>query len=206
MCITLAMTSPTRRACFAGVVLLPLGLALPLCTVQQIVLIGGVAMMAAGLIAGGIMAGQVLRADRRRHECNRPLISMVWTHGPRACPGWVPSTALHMDGPLDFTTLKKMLSVADGALGLHLEKLETAGYINAEKAFVGRRPKTTYSLDSKGPPSVGCVSRIDAAVAGGRLKAKLPRDPLINGPFFLVSPQICLSWTSTSDGNSEARL
>src|SRR5262249_8152212 len=33
-------------------------------------------------------------------------------------------TALQIDGPLDFTTLKKHLQVADGTLGLHLEKLE----------------------------------------------------------------------------------
>jgi predicted ArsR family transcriptional regulator len=59
-------------------------------------------------------------------------------------------TGLHMDGPLDFTTLKKMLDVADGALGLHLEKLESIGYISAEKAFVGRRPKTTYRLTATG--------------------------------------------------------
>ncbi len=59
-------------------------------------------------------------------------------------------TGLHMDGPLDFTTLKKMLGVADGALGLHLDKLETIGYISAKKAFVGRRPKTTYSLTATG--------------------------------------------------------
>ena len=46
-------------------------------------------------------------------------------------------TALQVDGRLDFTTLRKRLSVADGALGLHLEKLEEAGYINCHKAFVG---------------------------------------------------------------------
>jgi predicted ArsR family transcriptional regulator len=59
-------------------------------------------------------------------------------------------TGLHMDGPLDFTTLKKRLVVADGALGLHLEKLEAIGYVSADRAFVGRRPKTTYRLTSTG--------------------------------------------------------
>ena len=33
-------------------------------------------------------------------------------------------TALHSGGALDFTTLKKRLKVADGALGTHLQKLE----------------------------------------------------------------------------------
>ena len=59
-------------------------------------------------------------------------------------------TALRLDGPLDFTTLKKRLAVADGVLGLHLQKLEEAGYIGADKAFVGRRPKTTYRLTPSG--------------------------------------------------------
>src|SRR5580704_5359457 len=59
-------------------------------------------------------------------------------------------TALRMDGPLDFTTLKKRLAVVDGVLGMHLQKLEDVGYVGAEKAFFGRRPKTTYRLTVAG--------------------------------------------------------
>src|SRR6478609_3869152 len=59
-------------------------------------------------------------------------------------------TALQLDGPLDFTALKKRLEAADGSLGLQLQKLEEVAYIKAEKAFVGRRPKTTYELTQKG--------------------------------------------------------
>ena len=59
-------------------------------------------------------------------------------------------TALQIDGPLDFTTLKKRLGVADGALGLHLRKLEDAGYVACRKAFVGRRPKSTYRITPGG--------------------------------------------------------
>ena len=59
-------------------------------------------------------------------------------------------TALQLDGPHDFTTLKKRLEIADGSLGLQLQKLEEAEYIRSEKAFVGRRPKTTYHLTKKG--------------------------------------------------------
>ena len=55
-------------------------------------------------------------------------------------------TALRMDGPHDFTTLKKRLKASDGALGMHLQILEGQGYIASRKAFVGRRPKTTYRL------------------------------------------------------------
>ena|SRR5436190_20137810 len=59
-------------------------------------------------------------------------------------------TALQLDGPHDFTTLRKRLEVADGSLSLQLQKLEEAEYIRSEKAFVGRRPKTTYHLTKKG--------------------------------------------------------
>ena len=59
-------------------------------------------------------------------------------------------TALQMDGALDFTTLKKRLDVADGALGIHLRKLDDIGYVRCRKAFVGKRPKSTYSITSKG--------------------------------------------------------
>jgi predicted ArsR family transcriptional regulator len=59
-------------------------------------------------------------------------------------------TALQMDGALDFTTLRKRLDVADGALGLHLRNLEETGYVDCKKAFVGRRPKSTYRLTRAG--------------------------------------------------------
>ncbi|HEY1599590.1 MAG TPA: transcriptional regulator [Pirellulales bacterium] len=63
-------------------------------------------------------------------------------------------TALQVDGRLDFTTLKKRLAVTDGALGLHLEKLEQAGYISCQKAFVGVRPKSTYRITAAGQKSL----------------------------------------------------
>lgn len=59
-------------------------------------------------------------------------------------------TALQIDGKLDFTTLKKRLHVTDGSLGMHLQKLEEINYIKSKKAFVGRRPKTTYRLTATG--------------------------------------------------------
>ncbi len=58
--------------------------------------------------------------------------------------------ALQADGALDFTTLKKRLGVADGAIGTHLQKLEAIGYIECDKQFVGRRPKSTYQISDKG--------------------------------------------------------
>jgi DNA-binding PadR family transcriptional regulator len=55
-----------------------------------------------------------------------------------------------VDGPLDFTTLKKRLDVSDGAIGPHLLKLEEIGYLECTKAFVGRRPRTTYRITEAG--------------------------------------------------------
>ena len=58
--------------------------------------------------------------------------------------------ALQMDRRLDFTTLKKRLHVADGALGTHLGKLEAVGYIASRRRLIGRRPRTTYRLTARG--------------------------------------------------------
>lgn len=59
-------------------------------------------------------------------------------------------TALQIDGSLDFTTLKKRLEVADGALGIHLGKLRDINYVTCKKQFVGKRPKSTYTITKKG--------------------------------------------------------
>jgi DNA-binding MarR family transcriptional regulator len=78
-------------------------------------------------------------------------------------------TALQIDGPLDFTTLKKRLNVADGALGLHLRKLEDVGYIACEKSFIGRRPKSTYGITPNGRKALAnyldALQRVIDAVA-----------------------------------------
>jgi DNA-binding PadR family transcriptional regulator len=59
-------------------------------------------------------------------------------------------TTLQTQGPKDFTTLREMLDATDGALGMHLQKLEEIGYIKCDKAFVGRKPKSTYTLTAAG--------------------------------------------------------
>lgn len=59
-------------------------------------------------------------------------------------------TALQTESDLDFTTLKRRLAVADGAIGIHLQKLEAIGYITCTKSFVGKRPNSSYRLTPKG--------------------------------------------------------
>ena len=80
-------------------------------------------------------------------------------------------TALRIEGPLDFTTLKKRPEVGDGVLGLHLRKLEETGYLTCKKTFVGRRPKSTYRITRSGRKALAdyldaMQGLIDAVEAG----------------------------------------
>lgn len=58
--------------------------------------------------------------------------------------------ALESDEEVDFTYLKDSLELTDGNLGGHLIKLEDAKYIQVNKTFVGRKPKSFVSATNKG--------------------------------------------------------
>ena len=58
-------------------------------------------------------------------------------------------TLVHMDKSISFSTLKKELWLSDGNLGMHLEKLESAGYISIEKSFVEKKPLSTIRIEKK---------------------------------------------------------
>jgi hypothetical protein len=63
MCLVIAAANRQRRASLAvTVALVPFGISLPLCSQQQVALIGGIAVAAAGIVAAGILAGQLRRA------------------------------------------------------------------------------------------------------------------------------------------------
>ena len=51
---------------------------------------------------------------------------------------------------LEFTYLQKLLGVTEGNLGSHLAKLEAVAYIEVEKAFVNRKPRTFLSATGTG--------------------------------------------------------
>lgn len=53
-------------------------------------------------------------------------------------------------GSADFTLLKKRLQATDGNLSVQLRKLEEAGYVTIDKAFVGKKPQTTVTLTDAG--------------------------------------------------------
>jgi DNA-binding MarR family transcriptional regulator len=59
-------------------------------------------------------------------------------------------TLLLQEGSLDFATLKRTLGLTDGNLGAHLRVLEGRDYIAVEKAFEGRKPRTTCRVTTVG--------------------------------------------------------
>jgi DNA-binding MarR family transcriptional regulator len=54
------------------------------------------------------------------------------------------------DEGLDFTRLKKLTDATDGNLGGHIETLARAGYVEVDKRFVNRRPKTVVKATPVG--------------------------------------------------------
>ncbi|MGD0224260.1 MAG: transcriptional regulator [Terriglobia bacterium] len=59
-------------------------------------------------------------------------------------------SALAANESLSFHDLKKLLATTDGNLSVHARKLEEAKYIECEKYFEGRLPKTVYRLSPAG--------------------------------------------------------
>lgn len=55
-----------------------------------------------------------------------------------------------LSGEQSFKELKDITDSTDGNLGAQLLKLEDMEYISSKKAFVGRKPKTTYKLTELG--------------------------------------------------------
>jgi DNA-binding MarR family transcriptional regulator len=51
---------------------------------------------------------------------------------------------------LEFARLKKLTGATDGNLGAHIDHLTRAGYVEATKAFVARRPRTTVKATPTG--------------------------------------------------------
>lgn len=51
---------------------------------------------------------------------------------------------------IDFTALKRELSLTDGNLGAQITKLEHAKYLKVKKGFVARRPRTQVQATSRG--------------------------------------------------------
>lgn len=59
-------------------------------------------------------------------------------------------SALAVHESLTFNELKALLEVSDGNLSVHARKLEDAGYVDCQKGFDGRIPRTEYRLTDTG--------------------------------------------------------
>lgn len=65
MCLVIAATNRQRRVGMAATVaLVPFGISLPLCSQQGVALVGGIAVAVAGMVAAGILAGQLRTAKQ----------------------------------------------------------------------------------------------------------------------------------------------
>jgi DNA-binding MarR family transcriptional regulator len=58
--------------------------------------------------------------------------------------------ALISGDAVDFTFLQKNLGISDGNLSTHLSKLEAERYIQSNKTFVNKKPKTWYQITTGG--------------------------------------------------------
>lgn len=68
---------------------------------------------------------------------------------------------------LDFARLKGLTGATDGNLGAHLDQLSRAGYVEVNKAFVGRRPRTTVKASADGRAAFARhVAFLKAIIAG----------------------------------------
>jgi DNA-binding MarR family transcriptional regulator len=59
-------------------------------------------------------------------------------------------SALAVEESLTFNELKQRLATSDGNLSVHARRLEEAGYVEIEKSFDGRIPRTDYRLTETG--------------------------------------------------------
>jgi len=76
--------------------------------------------------------------DRLVHEPARLMILLV----------------LYTVETADFTFLINATELTDGNLSSHLSKLETAGYVESQKSFHVKRPKTHLRLTTSGRQAV----------------------------------------------------
>ncbi len=79
-------------------------------------------------------------------------------------------SALAARAQLSFSELKKLLDLTDGNLSVHCRKLEDAHYVDCEKVFDRRVPKTIYRLTAKGRRALKrYLTHMEALIASARL-------------------------------------
>ena len=74
-------------------------------------------------------------------------------------------SALAVEDSLTFNELKQRLDTSDGNLSVHARKLEEAGYVEIEKSFDGRIPRTDYRLTETGRQALkGYLDHMEALI------------------------------------------
>jgi len=51
---------------------------------------------------------------------------------------------------VEFNTLKELLEATDGNLASHITALEKTGYLEVRKAFIGKKPNTSFRITKEG--------------------------------------------------------
>jgi DNA-binding MarR family transcriptional regulator len=71
-------------------------------------------------------------------------------HQPQRLKIMAALKALPAREQLEFVRLKAIVGATDGNLGAHIVTLEQAGYVEVEKDFVGKKPRTRVRLTKSG--------------------------------------------------------
>lgn len=80
-------------------------------------------------------------------------------------------SALAVSDSLSFNDLKGITGTTDGNLSVHARKLEEAGYVDYEKSFAGRTPRTDYRLTTSGRRALErYLDHMDALIRATRKK------------------------------------
>jgi len=68
---------------------------------------------------------------------------------------------------VEFNALLDALDLSKGNLSTHMRRLEEAGLVEVRKAFVGRKPRTTYACTAAGRAELASyLARLEAMLKG----------------------------------------
>lgn len=78
-------------------------------------------------------------------------------------------SALAVHPVLRFGELKGLLKTSDGNLSVHARRLEEAGYVDCEKGFEGRVPRTEFRITAAGRKALeGYLRHMEAIIKSTR--------------------------------------
>ena len=76
-------------------------------------------------------------------------------------------SVLYVVESADFVFLRNQTKLTDGNLSSHLSKLESAGYVEIEKKFKGKKPQTMLKLSAEGRKAFELYRKKMEQVLGG---------------------------------------